>query len=83
MTCILETLHRRVPDRHQSVRNEDPAASLHLVKRRDYLDDLDPLREAYRDSEALFAKLQAFRSSLDTDASVREPSVEYDDEVPF
>ncbi|MCS4086134.1 hypothetical protein GGQ10_000933 [Salinibacter ruber] len=58
-------------------------ASLHLVKRRDYLDDLDPLRAAYRGSEALFAKLQALRSSLDTDSTVREPSVEHDDEAPF
>ena len=35
----------------------ETVASLHLVKRRDYLDDPDPLREAYRDSETLFAKL--------------------------
>ncbi|MCS4188226.1 four helix bundle protein [Salinibacter ruber] len=61
----------------------ETVASLHLIKRRDYLDDLDPLRAAYRESEALFAKLQAFRSSLDTDSTVREPSVEYDDEAPF
>ncbi len=61
----------------------ETVASLHLVKRRDYLDDLEPLREAYRESETLFAKLQAFRASLDTDSSVREPSVEYDDESPF
>ncbi|MCS3953301.1 four helix bundle protein [Salinibacter ruber] len=61
----------------------ETVASLHLIKRRDYLDDLDPLRAAYRESEALFAKLQALRSSLDTDSTVREPSVEYDDEAPF
>ncbi len=61
----------------------ETVASLHLIKRRDYLDDLEPLRAAYRESEALFAKLQAFRSSLDTDSTVREPSVEYDDEAPF
>ena len=61
----------------------ETVASLHLVKRRDYLDDPDPLREAYRDSETLFAKLQAFRSSLDSDADVGEPLVEYEDDVPF
>ncbi len=61
----------------------ETVASLHLIKRRDYLDDLDPLRAAHRESEALFAKLQAFRSSLDTGSTVREPSVEYDDEAPF
>ncbi|MCS4044623.1 four helix bundle protein [Salinibacter ruber] len=61
----------------------ETVASLHLIKRRDYLDDLDPLRTAYRESETLFAKLQAFRDSLDTDASVQEPQVEYDENVPF
>jgi len=61
----------------------ETVACLHLVKRREYLDDLDPLRAAYEESETLFAKLQAFRASLDADSSVREPSVEYDDEVPF
>jgi hypothetical protein len=61
----------------------ETVASLHLVKRRDYLDDLDPLREAYRESETLFAKLQAFRSSLDTDATVREKPPEYNDGAPF
>ena len=61
----------------------ETVATLHLVKRRDYLDDPDPLREAYRDSETLFAKLQAFRSSLDSDADVGEPLVEYEDDVPF
>ncbi|WP_366150888.1 hypothetical protein [Salinibacter ruber] len=61
----------------------ETVACLHLINRRDYLDDLGPLREAYHDSETLFAKLQAFRASLDTDSSVREPSVEYDDEAPF
>jgi four helix bundle protein len=61
----------------------ETVASLHLVKRREYLDDLDPLREAYRDSETLFAKLQAFRKSLDTDATVQEPPTEYSDDPPF
>ncbi|MCS3665233.1 hypothetical protein GGP90_000859 [Salinibacter ruber] len=53
------------------------------MKRREYLDNVDLLRNAYEESESLFAKLQAFRASLDTDSSVREPSVEYDDEAPF
>jgi four helix bundle protein len=61
----------------------ETVASLHLVKRREYLDDLAPLRDAYRESETLFAKLQAFRSSLDTDTTVQEPSTEYDDTTPF
>ncbi|MCS3863280.1 hypothetical protein GGP86_003076 [Salinibacter ruber] len=61
----------------------ETVASLHLVKRRDYLDDRTPLREAYRDSETLFANLQAFRSSFDTDSTVREEPPEYDCGVPF
>ena len=61
----------------------ETVASLHLIKRRGYLEDLDPLREAYQESETLFAKLQAFRASLDSDADVHEPSVEYEDDAPF
>ncbi|WP_103019808.1 four helix bundle protein [Salinibacter altiplanensis] len=61
----------------------ETVATLHLVKRREYLDDVEFLREAYRESETLFAKLQAFRSSLDTDTSVREETIGYDDGVPF
>ncbi len=61
----------------------ETVASLHLVKRREYLDDLAPLRDAYRESETLFAKLQAFRASLDSDSTVREEPIEYDDGVPF
>lgn len=61
----------------------ETVACLHLVKRREYLDDVDALRAAYRESETLFAKLQAFRSSLDTDSTVREEPTEYDDRVPF
>ena len=53
------------------------------MEARDYLDDTGPLREAYRDSETLFAKLQAFRSSLDTDTTVREDPIEYSDDPPF
>jgi four helix bundle protein len=61
----------------------ETVACLHLINRRDYLDDTGPLREAYRDSETLFAKLQAFRSSLDTDTTVREDPIEYSDDPPF
>jgi len=61
----------------------ETVASLHLVKRRGYLDDPEPLRDAYQESETLFAKLQAFRASLDSDSGVRELPVEYEDDVPF
>jgi four helix bundle protein len=61
----------------------ETVASLHLINRRDYLDDPTPLRDAYRESEILFAKLQAFRSSLDTDSTVQEEPIEYDNDPPF
>ena len=61
----------------------ETVACLHLINRRDYLDDPEPLREAYRESETLFAKLQAFRSSLENDSRVRESPVEYEDNAPF
>ena len=61
----------------------ETVATLHLVKRREYLNDVDPLREAYRESETLFATRHAFRSSLDTDTSVREETIGHDDGVPF
>jgi four helix bundle protein len=61
----------------------ETVASLHLISRRDYLDDPAPLRDAYRESETLFAKLQAFRSSLDTDSTVQEEPIEYNDGAPF
>ncbi len=61
----------------------ETVACLHLVKRREYLDDLDPLRAAYEESETLFAKLQAFRSSLDKSSSVEESPIEYTDGAPF
>ena len=61
----------------------ETVACLHLVKRREYLDDLDPLRAAYEESETLFAKLQAFRSSLDTRSGAEESSIEYNDGPSF
>ena len=61
----------------------ESVACLHLVKRRGYVDDLETLREAYRESETLFAPLQAFRSSIDGESSVQEDIVGYDDGAPF
>ena len=42
----------------------ETVACLHLINRRQYLSDPELLRDAYRFSEKLFAKLQAFRASL-------------------
>lgn len=61
----------------------ESVACLHLVKRRGYVDDLETLRTAYRESETLFAQLQAFRSSIDGESSVQEDIVGYDDGAPF
>ena len=56
-------------------------ACLHLVRRRGYLSDLEPLREAYRQSETLFRQLSAFRRSLG--GTVREDEATYDLNAPF
>lgn len=61
----------------------ESVACLHLVKRRGYADDVETLRKAYRESETLFAQLQAFRSSIDGESSVQEDIVGYDDGTPF
>lgn len=60
----------------------ETVACLHLIHRRDYLGDAQPLREAYRFSEKLFAKLQAFRTAL---SGSQEPKTEYvyDQDTPF
>jgi len=42
----------------------ETVACLHLIHRRGYLDDEDPLWETYQASEKLSAKLQAFRRAL-------------------
>ncbi|MCB0163550.1 MAG: four helix bundle protein [Anaerolineae bacterium] len=42
----------------------ETVACQHLINRRQYLKDSEPLRNAYRASEKLFAKLQAFRHAL-------------------
>jgi hypothetical protein len=61
----------------------ESVACLHLVKRQGYVDDIETLREAYRESETLFAQLQAFRSSIEGESSVQEDIVGYDDGAPF
>lgn len=59
----------------------ETVACLHLIHRRDCLPEPAPLREAYRFSEKLFAKLQSFRHSL-TNEGVHEPESDYGT-VPF
>jgi four helix bundle protein len=62
----------------------ETVACQHLINRRKYLKDPEALRLAYQKSEALFAKLQAFRASL-KGYNVREDSAEYfvDEDTPF
>ncbi len=59
-------------------------ACQHMIHRRNYLADPELLRNAYRFSERLFAKLQAFRGALHV-GSIREESGEYrhDAGTPF
>lgn len=64
----------------------ETVACQHLIHRRDYLEDLDLLRKAYRMSETLVSKLHAMRKSIAPDKPwVRESPVEYerDEEPPF
>ena len=62
----------------------ETVACQHIVNRRGYLDDLTPLREAYRSSETLFAKLQAFRTALIGGRAVREaPELYETNSTPF
>lgn len=65
----------------------ETVACQHLINRRGYLKDTELLRHAYRFSEKLFAKLQAFRSSLAVQphSKVREEPTpfEYEDNIPF
>ncbi len=42
----------------------ETVACQHLINQRNYLTDTEILRQAYKESETLFARLQAFRSSL-------------------
>lgn len=65
----------------------ETVACQHLINRRGYLKDTEILRNAYRFSEKLFAKLQAFRASLTTPFNLKvheELDVyEYDSNTPF
>jgi four helix bundle protein len=69
----------------------ETVACQHLISRRKYLKDPASLREAYRLSEKLFAKLQAFWASLTADGrrqpadqAIREKSEIYEtDDIPF
>ena len=65
----------------------ETVACQHLINRRGYLKDPELLRPAYRFSEKLFAKLQAFRTSLaiQPNSKIREEaeSYEYHDDTPF
>jgi len=63
----------------------ETVACQHIISQRKYLEDLTPLREAYRFSEKLFAKLQAFRTSLTGGHAVREEPGTYepDTTIPF
>lgn len=65
----------------------ETVACQHMINRRRYLEDQEPLRNAYRLSGKLFAKLQAFRTSLTPETSSRireEPSLyENDLDTPF
>ena len=42
----------------------ETVACQHLISRRGYLDDPEPLRKAYRESETLARKLQAMRRAI-------------------
>ena len=65
----------------------ETVACQHLIQRRQYFQDLEPLRAAYRFSQKLFSKLQAFRASLKAEAGYtihEEPTeYEYGSDVPF
>jgi four helix bundle protein len=63
----------------------ETVACQHLIYRRKYLADLSPLREAYRASHKLAAKLQAMRRTLLGERKVREEGEEYilDPATPF
>ena len=61
----------------------ETVACLHLINRHCRPADVQFMRDAYRDSEKLFAKLQAFKHALSP--AVHEPSPEYeiDSSQPF
>jgi four helix bundle protein len=47
----------------------ETVACQHLISRRKVLSNVEPLREAYRQAEALSVKLQAFRKTIAPDQS--------------
>lgn len=59
-------------------------ACLHLIHRRGYLAQPDPLRKAYKAAEILFKRLKAFQNAL-TGNSLHEdsPIYELNDTSPF
>ena len=59
----------------------ETVACIHLIQRRGYLADPEPLRDAYRQSERLFRQLTAFRRMLGS--TVREDPADYDLPPPF
>jgi len=66
----------------------ETVACQHLISRRDYLPDPEPLRQLYRKSETLVAKLHTMRKTIAPDKPwIREPMVAYEargeDEQPF
>jgi len=62
----------------------ETVACLHIIHRRGYLADAEPLRAAYRASETLFARLQAFRNSLSSGRLREEPeNYQTDFATPF
>jgi four helix bundle protein len=63
----------------------ETVACQHHVHRRQYLQDPATLRQAYQFSEKLFAKLQAFRTSLVGSKKIREEQESYADDsvTPF
>jgi four helix bundle protein len=59
----------------------ETVACRHLINRREYLPDVTPLREAYRQADTLAAKLQAMRKAIATKKTwLREDSVLYEPE---
>lgn len=64
----------------------ETVACQHMISRRQYLENTETLRNAYRFSEKLFAKLQSFRATLTKkNASIREEPDQYayDQNIPF
>lgn len=62
----------------------ETVACQHLIHRRRYLQDRRLLRESYRFSQHLFARLQALRKSLTGDRLGEEPErYVVSDETPF